>query len=324
MRREGGRVRITAQLIDGYTGRHIWADTYDRELKDIFSLQDEVTRKVISELSLALTTNESEYIYRKYTNNFEAYDMYLRAREAAHVVGNKEHHLKAIELSKRVIDLDPNFAGGYQYLSFLLSRGIRGGWSESPREDLEKAFELAKKAIAIDDKFPLSYMALASVHLMQGKHDDAVAALNRGVMIAPSDSITVLWLGAYLHWAGRGEEAIAKIKKSMELNPLYLSGKNPTYLDYMGMACFTSGRYEEAILNSKKAIEKYGSMSLRDTFLIASYSMLGRMDEAKEAAQIWLKASPAFSLSTWKLGHLYKKPEDSERLLGALRKAGLK
>ena len=92
----------------------------------------------------------------------------------------------------------------------------------------------------------------------------------------------------------------------------------------MGMACFTAGRYEEAILNSKKAIEKYGSLGTRDPFLIASYSMLGRMDEAKEAAQQWLKTDPNFSLASWNYGRLYKKAEDRERLLGALRKAGLK
>ena len=159
-------------------------------------------------------------------------------------------------MSQRVIDLDPNFAGGYQYLSFLLSRGIRLGWSESPREDLEKAFELAQKAISVDDKFPLSYMALASVYLMQGKHDDALAAVNRAVSIAPGDSMTLVWLGYYLHWVGRGEEAVAAVKKSMELNPMYLSGRNPMYLDFMGMACFTAGLYEESISNMKKSHRK--------------------------------------------------------------------
>ena len=183
-----------------------------------------MTRKVVSELALALTTSESEYLYRKYTENFEAYDMFLRARAVMQVM-KKENHLKAIDLSKRVINLDLHFAGGYQNLSFLLSRGIRLGWSESPREDLEKAFELAQKALSVDDKFPLSYMALASVYLLQGKHDDAVAAMNKAAVIAPGDSITLLWLGAYLQWAGRGEEAFAAIKKSMELNPMYLWGK---------------------------------------------------------------------------------------------------
>jgi adenylate cyclase len=321
--RAGSRVRITAKLIACKTGKHIWADTYDRELKDIFAVQDEVTRKVVSEISLALTANESEYAYRKYTQNFDAYDLYLRARAESQLL-TRENSLKAMELSKEVITLDPKFAGGYASLSWLLSRSIRAGWSDSPHEDLKKALELAKKAISIDDKFPRSYMALASVYLMQDKHEDALVAANRAVTIAPGDSTTMLYLGYYLHWVGRGAEGVAAIRKSMELNPMYLSGRNPTYLDWMGMVCFTAGLYEESILNSKKAIEKFGSFGSRDPFLIASYSKLGRTEEARDAVQQWLKVNPAFSLSSWNYPNIYKRPEDRERLLGALRKAGLK
>lgn len=323
VRRAGGRVRITAQLIDGKTGQHAWADRYDRELKDIFSVQDEVTRKVVSELAIALTTTESERLVRKHTENFEAYDLYLRVLVERWAV-KKENALKGIELSQRVIDLDPNFAGGYQSLSFLLARGIRLGWSGSPREDAEKAFELAQKAISVDDKFPASYTALASVYLVQGQHDDALIAANTAVTIVPGDSETLMWLGFYLHWAGRGEEAVATVKKAIELNPMYLHGRNPAYLNFMGMACFTAGLYEDSILNIKKTIERFGSALTRDPFLIASYSMLGRMKEAKDSAQQWLKADPTFSLSSWNFGRLYKKSEDTEKLYSALRKAELK
>ena len=121
VRRAGGRVRITAQLIDGATGHHVWAEKYDRELEDIFSVQDEVTRKVVSELAIALTATESDRLPRKHTESFEAYDMYLRAKMEQYV-HKKENTLKAIELCQRVIDLDPNFAGGYQLQSFLISR----------------------------------------------------------------------------------------------------------------------------------------------------------------------------------------------------------
>jgi adenylate cyclase len=323
VRRAGGRVRITAQLIDGNTGQHVWADKYDRELKDIFSVQDEVTRKVVSELAIALTTSETERVARKHTENFEAYDMYLRTKRELYVP-KKENHLKAIEMSQRIIDLDPKFAGGYEMLGFLLTKGIRFGWSGSPREDLEKAFELAKKAVSVDDKFPAAYMALASVYLMQGKHDDALAAANRAATLLPGDSDTLMYVGFYLQWVGRGKEAVEAVKKSLELNPKYSNGRSPTYLAFMGQVCFTAGLYEESISNIKKVKEIFGSAPSWDPFLIASYSMLGRMEEAKESAQQWLKADPTFSLSSWQYGRLYKRSEDSERLLDALRKAGLK
>lgn len=128
----------------------------------------------------------------------------------------------------------------------------------------------------------------------------------------------------YLNWAGRGEDAIAAVEKSRELNPMYLFGGYTVYLDFMGTACFTAGLYEESISNMKKSKEIFGSSLTRDPFLIASYGMLGRMEEAKEAAQEWLKAAPTFSLSSWQLGRLYKRSEDSERLCEALLKAGLK
>jgi tetratricopeptide (TPR) repeat protein len=278
---------------------------------------------VVSELALALTTDETGRLARKHTGNFEAYELYLRARQESYTV-KKESDLRVIEMFRRVIDLDPDFAGGYAHLSFMLSRGIRFGFSASPREDLEKAFELAQKAISVDDKFPLSYYALASVYLMQGKHDDALSALNTGVSIAPGNADMLVWLGYYLLCNGRGEDAVAAVKKARELNPMYLSGSNPTYLDIMGQSCFTAGRYEESISNMKKAIERFGSTVSRDPFLIASYSMLGRMEEAKESCQQWLKAKPDFTLSSWGFGRLYKRPEDSERLYEALRKAGLK
>jgi TolB-like protein/Tfp pilus assembly protein PilF len=321
VRRAGRLVRITAQLIDGKTGRHIWAEKYDRELKDIFSVQDEVTRKVVSELAIALTTAESDRLPRKHTESFEAYDLYLRAKMEQYV-HKKENTLKGIELCQRVMDLDPHFAGGYQLQSFLISRGIRLGWFS--RKDLRKAFELAQKAISVDDKFPASHMALASVYLMQGKHDDALAAASRAANIVPGDSDTIAWLGYYLHWTGRGEEAVAAVKKSRELNPLYLSGGYPVYVDFMGQTCFTAGLYEEAILNMRKAIQLYGPSVHRHQFVIASCSMLGRMDEAKEQVQQLLKINPTFSLSSWNYGRMYKRSEDSERLFDALRKAGLK
>jgi tetratricopeptide (TPR) repeat protein len=198
-------------------------------------VQDEVARKVVSELAVALTTPETERLARKHTKNFEAYDMYL----------------------------------------------------------------------------------------MQGKQDDAVAAAEKAATLAPGDAMTIKWLGHYLHWAGRGEEAVATIKKSMELDPMG-SRQDQGYLDFLGWACFTAGLYEESISNMKKAREEFGSIKTRDPFLIASYSMLGRMDEAQEAARQWLKIDPTFSLSSWPHARLYKRAEDSERLLGASRKAGLK
>lgn len=159
---------------------------------------------------------------------------------------------------------------------------------------------------------------------MQGKHDDALAAANRAASLVPGDSDTIAWLGYYLHWVGRGEEAVAAARKSRELNPKYLSCGYPIYVDFMGQFCFTAGFYEESISNMETAIELYGPSIHRYPFMIASYSMLERIEEAKESVRQWLAVSPAFSLSSWHYGRLYKRSQDSERLYEALSRAGLK
>jgi TolB-like protein/lipopolysaccharide biosynthesis regulator YciM len=323
VRRAGNKVRVTAQLIDGKTEHHVWADSYDRELKDIFSVQDDVTQKVVSELAIALTVNEVERLARKHTENFEAYEMFLRARREMTKL-KKENQLKAQESFKRVIELDPNFAGGYACFSFVLSRSVRFGYSSSPREDVEKALKMAKKAISVDNTFWFSYQALASAYLMKRRHDDALAAITEAVRIQPSLAQAHLFHGFYLHWMGRGEEAVQAIEKALQLNPKYLSMRGPVYLDLAGYAYFTAGRYEESIAAWKKAIDHFGPLTLRLAFLTASYSELGRNEEAKAMAHQLLQANPKFNPTSWKYARTYKNPEDTERLLNALRRAGLK
>jgi adenylate cyclase len=325
VRRAGDKLRITAQLIDVKTDHHVWAERYDRKLRDIFAVQDEVTEKVVSELAVTLKASESERLARKHTENFEAYDLHLRARKEFFAL-KKENILRAQELSKRVIELDPHFAGGYARLSYMLSVSVRHGHSTSPREDVEKALELAQKAVSVDDTYWLSYQALASAYLMKGRHDDALAAATAAVRIQPGNSEAHLWLGFCLHWMGRGEEALQALKMAQELNPKYLSSglDFPGYLDFPGFASFTAGRYEQCIAAMKKAIDRLGPFVLRQAFLAASYSELSRNEEARAMAQQLLQTNPNFALKSWKFARVYKNPEDTERLLNALRRAGLK
>ena len=178
---------------------------------------------------------------------------------------------------------------------------MRFGYSTSPREDVEKALELAQKAVSVDDTFAPSYISLASAYLMKRQHEDALAAASAAVRIEPGGYNSNMWLGFYLHWMGRGEEAVKAIKKAQQLNPKYLSDRLPWILDFMGFACFTAGRYEESIAAWKKALDRFGPFILREAFLTAAYSELGRDDEAKAMAQQLLKRHPKFSLSSWNL-----------------------
>jgi TolB-like protein/Tfp pilus assembly protein PilF len=322
IRRAGDNLRITAQLIDGKTGHHVWADTYDRKIKDIFVVQDDVTQKVVSELAVTLKASEWDRLSRKHTENFEAYELYLRARNMCRFM-KKEDHLKTLKLCQRIIEIDPSFAGGYQQSSFILARMVRLGYSTSPHQDLERALELAQKAVSVDDTFGPGHLALASAYLNKGQHDDALAAAITAVRIEPGGFDAHFWLGFYLHWAGRGEEAVKAIKEAQQLNPKYLSSGGPANLCFLGYAFFTAGEYEESIAAWKKAIELFGPFVNRQAFLTASYSELGRDAEARSMARQLLKNNPKFSLTSWQFARLYKNPEDTEHLLNALRKAGL-
>jgi len=323
VRRSGNSLRITAQLIDAKTGDHLWAERYDRETKDMFSVQDQVTQNVVSELAVTLKASEAERLYRKHTENIEAYDLYIRViRECW--PPKKECHPEAIESARRIIELDPKFGGGYQLLSYLLSAGVRFGLSTSPSEDMEKALELARQGVSVDDTFAPSYISLAGAYLTKRQHEDALAAASEAVRIEPGGYNSNMWLGFYLHWMGRGEEAVKAIKKAQQLNPKWQNEPLPWFLGLMGFATFTAGQYEESIAAWKQVLDLFGPNITREAFLTAAYSEAGRGDEAKAMAQQLLKWHPKFSLLSWKLARTYKNPEDTERLLNALRKAGLK
>jgi tetratricopeptide (TPR) repeat protein len=159
---------------------------------------------------------------------------------------------------------------------------------------------------------------------MKRRHDEALAAITAAVRIRPGASVVYLWLGFYLHWMGRGEEAVQAVKKAQQLDPKYLYSRHPAYLDFMGYALFTASLYEESIAAWKEAIDHFGPMVIRQAFLAASYSELGREEEARATAQQLLEANPKFLLSSWELARTYKNRKDTERLLNALRKAELK
>jgi tetratricopeptide (TPR) repeat protein len=159
---------------------------------------------------------------------------------------------------------------------------------------------------------------------MKRQHEDALAAITEAVRIEPGGYNSNMFQGFYLHWMGRGEEAVKALKKAQQLNPKYLDDRVSWMLDFMGFACFVAGRYEESIEAMKKAIDRHGPFILREAFLTAAYSELGRDDEAKAMARQLLKRHPKFSLKSWKYARTYKNPEDTERLLDALRRAGLK
>jgi TolB-like protein/predicted Zn-dependent protease len=319
VRRAGDQVRINAQLVDAGTGGHIWAERYDGELKDVFALQDKVTRRVVSELAVTLKANEQERLFRRHTENLEAYDTFLRARRLLALTRDPGVLAKRKRLFERVIEVDPGFAGGYAGLSFHYARRVRQDRSTSRKADIDRAFDLAQQAVAADDTFGWSYVALGSAYLMKGEHDRAIAAIREAIRIQPSDADAQVFLGYYLHWAGRAKEAIDAVKRAARLNP-----KARRHIQFLGMAYVTAGQYADAIVTFNQRyslLARVGSNSL--AFLAAAYAATGQDEKARAAMQVFLDKHPGFTLSNYHHPRLYKRPEDRDRYLNLLRKAGL-
>ncbi len=315
VRQSGDRMRITVQCIDALTGGHLWAERYDRERQDIFAVSDDVVQRVVSELAVTLKVSEQERLFRRHTENLEAYETFLQARRV--LTATKEATLEVKKLYERVIDLDPHFAGGYAGLSFVISRMVRHGFSASPKEDMERTFTLAQQAVATDDTFGWSYVALGSAYSLKGEHDKAIATIEEGIRIQPNFADAYRYRGFFLHWAGRGDEAIDSVKKSIRLDPAYERL-------ILGMTYFTAGRYEDAIatINQNYAdLARKGHLILY--FLAASYAAIGQDEKAREVMKVCLEKHPTTTLSSYSHLPLYKKPEDRERYANLLRRAGM-
>ncbi|MDD1766797.1 MAG: hypothetical protein LUQ00_02645, partial [Candidatus Methanomethyliaceae archaeon] len=206
VRKAGSRLRITAQLVDTLTGGHLWAERYDRDLKDVFALQDEVTQKIVESLAVKLTKREEDRLARRYTDNLEAYDLVLRGLEF-YFRFRQETNLQAREIFQKVIDLDPEYALALARLGWTYLREWSLGWAQSP-DSLQRASELAQRAIALDDSLSDGHALLAETYLWKKRHDDAIAEAEKAVILDPNNAERMLDLGNILAYAGRPEEGI--------------------------------------------------------------------------------------------------------------------
>lgn len=319
LRRSGEQVRITAQLTDALSGHHLWAERYDRRPKDIFSLQDEITTHIITALQVKLTDGEQARIYSKDTKNLDAYIKVIEARWLSYQ-STIEGNIRARQLAEEAISLDPNYASAYRALALATIVDIWLGLTKTPQESLKKSIELYKKAIVLDDSSALAYAGLGYAFMMARKYDEAISKMEQALELEPNSADVVYTYANILIYTGRGEEAISFFKSAMRLNP-----KPPNvYLRHLAVALRDTGRYEEAIVQLKKAIEREPSDIMSYIVLASTYSMAGREKEARASAAEIIKINPKFSLEKLEKIHPYKELAAKERYFDALRKAGLK
>ncbi|TIL44603.1 adenylate/guanylate cyclase domain-containing protein [Mesorhizobium sp.] len=318
VRKSGNRVRITAQLIDATTGGHLWAERFDRDLTDIFAVQDDVTQHIVGALALNLTEVDQQRLVTEQTDNLEAYDCFLRGREQLWRY-TREQNNQARELLQRAIELDPKFASAHAFLALAHGLDYINRWSTSLSMSVEQAEEFATRAVALDDRNPYAHWALGIINLHLRRHDMAIREAERTISLAPNLAEGHESLGNTLHYSGRSEEALACFDRAMALNPYYPD----MFLHFQAQAMFQLGRYEDAAASLKRRLVRNPGTDVSRVLLAASYGHLGRFDEARVQWQEVFRINPDYSLEYRRKVLPYKNPSDFELVMDGLRKAGL-
>ncbi|MCG6533321.1 MAG: tetratricopeptide repeat protein [Syntrophales bacterium LBB04] len=319
VRKTGNKVRITAQLIDALSDHHLWAERYDRELTDIFALQDDITMKVITALRVKLTTGEMADIIAKGTKNIEAYLKLFQARESL-VRMNKESNAQAKKLIEEAIRLDPGYAMAYAFLAISYFYDVIWGASQSPGESIARGIEMAQKSISLDNKISFPHGALSQLYCVKNDYDRAVSEAEIGVALEPNSALSYNFLGHALAYSSRYSEAISAFEKAIRLDPI------PPYATLTGLAIslMMVDRYEEAVAIFKKVLQKVPDNLLCQLGLTATYSIMGRDADARAQAKEVLRIDPNFSMDRYSKRPPHKNKGYWNRYMDALRKAGLK
>jgi adenylate cyclase len=323
--RSGDRVRITAQLIDALTGNHLWAERYDRDLKDIFALQDEVTLKVLTAIRVKLMEGEQALGYGKYYGGKKGLDCYLKIMEGNDFVSRR--NIKDNNLARRIAEealaMCPEVPMAYLLMAKVHSIDYWLGSTTSPRQSVEKAIELAQKTLALDDTLAEAHGFLGYLYTQKREYEKGIAEGERAVALDPSDPTVLDNYAMSLTFGGRYEEAIPLLQKAIRLNPVGLAF-TVTSNNHLGNALFYAGRYEEAISAYKKGIQRAPNFPWLHLMLAATYSEMGREKEARAEAAEVLRIDPKFSLDFFAKTTLFKEQSVRDKIFNALRKAGLK
>jgi adenylate cyclase len=312
------RIRVTAQLIDAIKGHHLWAESYDRDLKDIFAVQDEITFEILKALQVKLTGGEKLSIIGKGTENLEAYQKILQAMEVVQRF-TPEANIQARQLAEEAIALDPKYPVAYRVIAWSHFNEIHGGWSKNPTKSFKRAVQVAQKAVELDDTQAGAHILLGMLNLYRRQYEKAIAAGERAVSISPNGAHYNAFFAVILRYAGRSEESIELTKKAMRLSPIYPAW----FLASLGTAYRLTGQYDEAIVALRGCLERDPENVQSYIGLIIAYSQLNRMEEAQALVPEILKRRPNFALKKYAKALFYKDPAEIERILDALSKAGL-
>jgi len=320
VRREGNRVRITVQLIDATTLQHLFSERYEREMKDIFAIQDEITMKVLTAMQVSLYGFGTQFLPEKGTKNIEAYVKILEADVHSQIM-NRASQAQAKQLAEEAIALDPEYARAYSRLAGVIGNEfLLGVYEKNPREALERAMALAEKAVQLDDSSSDAHSVLGYMALLNRDYEKAVAETERAVALAPNSVAAQYRLGYCLYSAGRTEEAIPILKKAVALSPIPI----PRALSHLCIASRKARRYEEAVAVCRQLLQREPNHLLAHLTLAATFVEMEKMEEARAEITEVLRIDPKYSVKGVPRSFPWKDQAEIDRLIDSLRKAGLK
>lgn len=318
VQRAANKLRVNVVLVDNHSHHHLWAESYDREITAVFEVQDDITAKIVSTLSIKLTEEEKKRVAHRYTKSIKAYDQFLRG-QALYTQHTSNEILLAREHLQQAILLDPNFARAYSTLALSYVDEYRYQWFRSTEHPLLKTLALAEKSVAIDDDLPQAYWALAYAQLHLHRYDQAKETITQALAVSPNyaDGYAIL---ALIHiYQGDAAEGIKMIRQAMRLNTNYPA----QYLSVLGQAHYYLGEYESASSTLRSAIEKNFSLITAHIMLTATLNKSGSDEEASWTAGQLLSLSPEFKLQD--VGRIFPLKDNSrlQDIVEQLRIAGL-
>ena len=318
VRKASGKIRVTGQLIDAVTGAHIWADRFERDLTDVFALQDEVTVAVVSAIRPKLVQAEIEMATRRRPENLTAYDFCLRARQQFYLT-TCEGMAEAIRLAHRALELDPGLALAAVLAGACHMLNVIFGYTIDPQFDRREAVRFLHSALSLDDSDP-DTLAVAAVSraFMVGDYESAIELADRAVGLNPNSNLAWHCRGWVFQVAGLPEESVRSFERAMRISPV--DPQLPITFVGIGTAYIELRRFDEAIVAGKKALRQNPSFATAYRCLASAFAHLGRDAEARRAAARVLELDPGFTMSAW----IARGGQSNAKLLiEGLRKAGL-
>ena len=313
----GDRVRINAQLIDAISGEHLWSEHFDRDLKGIFGLQDEVILKITSALSVNLTVGEQARVWAGGTKNLDAYLRFLQGRQYL-LEGNRESGAMARRMAEEAIALDPGYADAYALLGGTHMNDVWLGASR-PRESIAKSIELTRKALAMNGSLADARSRLGMLYSWSGRYDEGIAEAERGVDLDPNSGLANYFLAQVLRYAGRSKEAIPVMRKALRLEPM----APDIYAHSLALIYFQAGDCKEAVATCEKGLKREPNNLNSRVIRAAIFGFCGRETEARmEAAEV-LRINPKFTVASYTGILPYKYQSSKDLTIRGLRKSGL-